>query len=544
MLVVNALSHIENHFSVLNELKQEVPFKLWPRQRDAYELMISALRIIYLKSRQSGFSTMTGAHALTQSMYQPRFTALILSVTSDDSEAYLDRLKSLYDSQSDEVKELFPISRPNTSEIEFKNGSKIVSLPASRGYGLTADLIVIDEFFKINRTRSRISITKVLEQVTPALDKLRGQLICVGTAEGMNQQHQIYVKSKAGLTSFKPLFFSCWDDPNMTEEKRLQKIADSPDSDGGEKSINQEYPRNDTEAFVSSGTPRFSTDALSQYTETSLKLEFRGNIEADGTVVPDKNGPIRFYRAKSPIGQYLISADVAEGLEHGDYSCAVVLDRETGDIMAEWHGHIEHADLGTVLSIMGRHWNNAIIAIETGCSAHGTSAMTQLRNVEKYPTTIIHQSKHDRPQTDDKFMRPERRYGWFTTSITKPLIVNYLASLIQDLLVPGFSDEQISELSTFVRNQNGSTTALPGFYDDRVMALAIGFYLLQFYPPKKYGINDGCESCLFQKTVEGDSRCLYSGKYIKDPICCSAYRYRPLGVEQVAHKMQKTTKMK
>ena len=37
---------------------------------------------------------------------------------------------------------------------------------------------------------------------------------------------------------------------------------------------------------------------------------------------------------------YVMGVDTAEGLGHGDYSCVHVLDLNTGELVAAWHGHI------------------------------------------------------------------------------------------------------------------------------------------------------------------------------------------------------------
>ena len=41
-----------------------------------------------------------------------------------------------------------------------------------------------------------------------------------------------------------------------------------------------------------------------------------------------------------PQHGYVMGVDTAEGLGHGDYSCAHVLDLNTGELVAAWHGHI------------------------------------------------------------------------------------------------------------------------------------------------------------------------------------------------------------
>ena len=61
---------------------------------------------------------------------------------------------------------------------------------------------------------------------------------------------------------------------------------------------------------------------------------------------------------------YVIGADVAEGLETGDYSCAQVLDRRDLCQVSEWHGHTDPDLFGEELAKLGRLYNSAMIGCE------------------------------------------------------------------------------------------------------------------------------------------------------------------------------------
>lgn len=472
MLVVNTKAHVENYFYVLNEDKIEVPLKLWPKQVEAWDILDNYLKAIFLKSRQSGFSTITGAKGLTQCMYQNNFTFLVLSVTGDDSEEYLYRAKTLFNKQPDNIKALFPIKRDNSEELLFENGSRMISLPAHRGYGLTADMVVVDEFFKINRTRSKISIEEVLAHVGPTLDKRKGQLVCVGTADGMNRQRQMYYEAKKGISSYRPLFFSCYDDPTMTEQKRAQKVIDE-----GEDIINQEYPRTDDEAFLSSGKPRFDMTLIhSYYRPLEPPVIAKGDLDDYDQFILNDKGDTEIYKLFKQFGQYMVVCDVAEGLRDGDFSVGKVYDLETWEQVAQWHGHIEPAAFGSVVTIMARHWNNAVIVVEH--NNHGGTTLATIRHYEEYPEHLIYQTNFTKEKADDDFKHPEKRFGWYTTPKTRPIIINNLAQLIRDKEIPYFNSNDITELGTFVKKPNGKSEADSGCFDDCVMTNAIAYYVI------------------------------------------------------------------
>ena len=75
---------------------------------------------------------------------------------------------------------------------------------------------------------------------------------------------------------------------------------------------------------------------------------------------------------------YVIGADVAEGLKHGDYSSAHVL--AVGDetrVVAEWHGHIEPDLFAYELFKLGTWYNTALVLPEV--NNHGLTTVTELR---------------------------------------------------------------------------------------------------------------------------------------------------------------------
>ena len=58
-------------------------------------------------------------------------------------------------------------------------------------------------------------------------------------------------------------------------------------------------------------------------------------------------------------------------------------------------------------------------------------------------------------------------------------MVNILAERILNKDIPSFTSKDKRELMTFIINKAGKAEAAPGCYDDRVIALAIAYYLLQ-----------------------------------------------------------------
>ena len=115
--------------------------------------------------------------------------------------------------------------------------------------------------------------------------------------------------------------------------------------------LHQEYPRNPEEAFIKSGNPVFDVDALRDLPTDDPRRGYihvlsRKNIEFRQT--PD--GEFCIWEEPRPDGVYVIGADVAEGLAHGDYSSAHIIEAHDLRVVAHWHGHIEPDLFGDLLA--------------------------------------------------------------------------------------------------------------------------------------------------------------------------------------------------
>lgn len=535
MLIVKDTLTIIEQMSLYDKVQgQYIPFLLWDRQKEFLDCIHNHRKVIILKKRQTGISQLTGADSLAQCMTQHNYTVLVLSKTGDDAKEYLNRVRDMYHSlgQVSEVgealKDYAPLVKDTQEEMKWANGSRIISLPANRGAGYTANRVILDEAAFITKTDSKIDLATVLKRVEPTLDKSEGQLILISTANGMNLFQQYYMRAKQKLSNIVAFFFSCWDDPTFNESKRQEIIEDH-----GEDHANQEYPRTDLEAFLSSGRPRFDRNALNYYLENRITgHKFQGMLVPDSNeIISNEKGNFRIKHDKDPKGQYLIISDVAEGLDHGDYSHVKVFCRRSWKIVAEWHDHIEPHLLGTIMVKLGYMYNNALLCPEA--NNHGIATLTQIREKEKYPEDLIFEHNLvTREKSDDDFKTPVPRYGWRTTPKTRPLIIDTLGKLLIHYEIPELSPEDLDELQTFIW-KNGKPQAEEGCFDDRVMVLCIGYYLLSsetfnaYHPiiePKPHERCSTCQYCVKEYPEDKRGNCQYSGRVVKSNQFCHLYQ--------------------
>jgi hypothetical protein len=208
----------------------------------------------------------------------------------------------------------------------------------------------------------------------------------------------------------------------------------------------------------------------------------RGWLDKDtfGDFIEGVTGPLRVWVPPEEGKKYTIGVDVAEGLEHGDFSSIHVIQAKTGRVVAHWHGHVDPDLLGSdVVFTLANWYNKALVLVES--NNHGLTTLTALKRLGYFP---LYQQRRlaSRGQTPTEVM------GWRTTAVSKPLMVDELNRMLRDGDVTLFDSETITELRTFSRDNRGRMSGVP--HDDRVISLAIAAQGLKHvhepqYTPKK-----------------------------------------------------------
>jgi hypothetical protein len=203
-----------------------------------------------------------------------------------------------------------------------------------------------------------------------------------------------------------------------------------------------------------------------------------------GKFVDRDNGELRVWSEPKPGVRYVLGADVAEGLEKGDYSCAIVREVKTGDQVCEWHGHIAPDKLGEVISALGKWFNNALALVEN--NNHGLSTLIFLRE-SGYSNLYVQRRVDDAYSGDVEGVK----LGFTTTSKSKPYIIDQMSAELREATHGICSKEVVQEMMTYIVMENGSYGAAPGCFDDRVMAYALSGEALRMSPAYKIKLTSG-----------------------------------------------------
>jgi hypothetical protein len=238
----------------------------------------------------------------------------------------------------------------------------------------------------------------------------------------------------------------------------------------------QEYPATEDEAFVHSGDSVFPTAHIKVAEEECYEPLKTGELNfASGKFEEKPNGRLKIWELPKRDKLYVIGADVAEGLAHGDYSCADVLIVPSGRQVAQWHGHIGPDLYGDLLCHLGYFYGAlrpALIGVEA--NNHGHTTIDHV--VSKSYPQIYMRDAIDGPQG-----KKVKRHGFLSTKSTKYFAIDLLAGDLRDGNSGIVSFDTISELRTYA-NDNGKYGAAPGCFDDRVMSRAIAGVMLREMP--------------------------------------------------------------
>lgn len=212
----------------------------------------------------------------------------------------------------------------------------------------------------------------------------------------------------------------------------------------------EEYAEDPESCFLASGDCVFDCDilderlkqppAMVESTDNGKLLTFFPPVVGGNGVTPK---------------QYIIGVDPAGGGCDGDYACAQVIERSTGLQCAELRGHFTPQELAARVAVLGRKYNQALVAVER--NNHGHAVIAHLAMSVGYQNLY--------PGGGPP--------GWLTTAASRPRMLENFAAVLSSASFLFLSPRLLQECCTFIRHQDGTSAAAGGAHDDTVMAMAI-----------------------------------------------------------------------
>lgn len=458
------------------------PFKLWDWQYDLLDAFITERLTIILKARQLGVTELALAYAFHCVRFIPSFDVLVLSKKEPDAQDMIARVRFMNEHLPDwlRVEEKTPaidralLGKDNESVFQVlhvdnsgrTHPSKILSLPATKdaGHSLRARLVILDEWARQFYAESIYGGIKSTVEF--------GQVIGISTANGLgNFYHQMWEQAQKKENTFYAIFLPWWLRPGRDQVWYEREAKDMP-----KWLLHQNYPATASEAFIQTGRPVYEPEVIDAHAARLEQEQPLGYEDEPGLTIYE--WPC-YDLATREETDYLIAADVAEGLEGGDYDAAVVLNRATGAEVAELRGQWSPEVYAAKLDKLGHLYFQAKIAVER--NNHGHAVLLSLQSglahqqwtgeQERYRNLYYHEDPAERDGNE------ARKPGWPTTSVTKPLMLDVLGRGLRDLGYHTRSRIFLSEAKIFAHLDGGKMGAPAGYHDDTVICRAIAWYI-------------------------------------------------------------------
>jgi hypothetical protein len=475
------------------------------------------IRIIILKARQMGLSTAVEAIIYWYTTTNANITSTIIAHEDVASRNLYNMFKRYYDNSN-------PIFKPSrkydtrtdlTFAREDENGNQvglnsvIKTATAKNTSAGRSDTIQIVHGSEVASWDNGEELVASLMQTVPV--RPNTMIFLESTAEGRgNFFYKEWTNSVKGDTVFEPFFFPWWiqDEYEMdgeeikeftieeedivelmregitignnhykiTEDKiqakiRFRRYKEREFTSTPERLL-QEYPSTAHEAFIASGQTVFNIKSLAhmeKHVKETDTYRLTDTPERDVAVVPEKDAPLKIWDMPERGEEYVIGADVAEGLAGGDYSVADVIRKRDMKTVARYRGHPDPDQFGTILDQLGRFYNYALIGVEI--NNHGLTTVQRLRNV--FYGNLYRRERG----LDEVFETMTSSFGWKTDIRTKPLSIDYLAEAIREGMIIDEDIVFIEEAFSYVRDERGKTNAEVGSHDDTIMAKAIALQM-------------------------------------------------------------------
>ena len=181
----------------------------------------------------------------------------------------------------------------------------------------------------------------------------------------------------------------------------------------------------------------------------------------------DKDGYIRIYQVpNSPvITKYCIGGDTAG--EGSDFFTGHVLDARTGIQVATLKHQFDADQYTKQMYCLGVYYKNALIGIESNFDTFPIMELQRLGYDNQYVREAI----------DTYTGKTEKRFGFKTTSLTRPTIISRLIEIVREHTDTINDKDTLEELLTIVKNEKGRIEAPEGGHDDQMMGLAIAHHI-------------------------------------------------------------------
>jgi len=508
----------ERFFFIRDRAGRTIPFKMNDLQLEFYKNMTGSDDV--LKGRKGGVSTLIELMMLHKCLTRQNYRGVIMAHEYRSSLDVFGIASFAYQRLPDALR--IPLVTDTTNKMVFRGlNSGMEAVTAKNlevGRGGTIDFLHCSE----------IAFWDDAHKVLTAIGASMGAHPLVfreTTANGAGAYwHKQWLLGKKNRSGYHPHFFPWWvensyrvfepeflkdpeefteegipkwegDDPDAafvpTEQEELlvaRAGLDVPQLRWRRRAVTK-FGNTFAQEYAEDGTTCFLTSGRGVFDGEMVKERYEQLMADPQIVVEDKDLGLTVHYQIDPDralnASYVIGADVAEGLADeddptlpGDYCAAAVYERRSGIQVATVHGSWEPYEFAHILNKVCQVFTTPgaglpLLGVER--NEYGHAVLNELHHHIRYPKLHRHEVFDAVRQTWNK------KLGWHTNTQTRPIMIQDFVKAVNEKTAKILDPDTYAECLTFVKNKRGRPEAAPGCHDDRVMANAIAWQMVQKY---------------------------------------------------------------
>ena len=268
-------------------------------------------------------------------------------------------------------------------------------------------------------------------------------------------------------------------------------------------SMASEYPSDDVEAFVHSGTMVFDKYKVEDFDRYCKKPRYVGDVYADADegksalknlrFSEDRQGLLWIWQlpevdeSEKVLNRYLTVVDVGGRSNKADWSVIVVFDRlfmaEGGKpvVVAQWYGHCDIDLLAWKAAQIAAFYDDSLLVIESNTlethdrerDVDGDQSQFILNQIKNVYTNLYARKRSE----EDILAGLPTKYGFHTNVATKPMVISTLVKAIRENAYIERDRRCLDEYLVYEKKPNGAFGAVAGKHDDLLMTRAVGLHV-------------------------------------------------------------------
>ena len=447
-----------------NATRQWIPFRLWPAQIDALELIRTNKFALVPKSRQVGLTWICVCFILWHALFRPEILGLFFSLREKEASELLDfRLKGVYDHlpQWMKVKEL---NKDSTLEWEISTGSRVKASSTGGSDSYAASIALVDEAELVYKSKK--SLDKLLTDLAPTVSSADGWLILISRSEKSRPQSTFKTLLRSaikGKGKYKYVFIPWYARPDRTVDWYRQEVETSiAKGDVALDSVKEQYPATIEEFLSAAATgKRFNQEHIRQCYIPVESVSYKDTDNEEFSELVNEIPPdfLTVYKLPETGREYVACIDGAEGGEAADDSVCTIWDWETGEEVAVLAGKIESTPFALYTDRLATFYNSAKLLPERNNIGKTLILWWQLNS-----DLVIMEGNDSTKYT--------KKYGWNQNKKNKPMMWSKTADMLKEQQIVMHTQSTMLQLA----DVDGSTLDAPTEGHDGDYAITVGLF--------------------------------------------------------------------